>query len=320
MEGSPQPTPGARPTEPTLAETVRALANQPVGDSWVERKRRSFLLWAERVTTSGPFAAPAELGWSVYRRLLRSGSSALPALFAYRIFAFLLPLTLVGVLVLGVASTELEIDKNDAVERLGLVGYFASSVSAAAPTESTTGVIAAIVIGLGFVLYQSYALLKGLRAIHALVWGQPITSMRRPLVVSVSALVGLAAFLALGGLLRSLRDDAPWWGSVAIAALLLGIGPLFWLLLSLWLPNRASHWTGLVPGALLVGAFQLLFTAAVGIFLVDYLEGKKETYGVLGVAAGILFGLYAQGWVIATAAALNAELEARRPAPDMAGV
>jgi uncharacterized BrkB/YihY/UPF0761 family membrane protein len=46
--------------------------------------------------------------------------------------------------------------------------------------------------------------------------------------------------------------------------------------------------------------------------LVDYLKSKEETYGVLGLAAGLLLTLYALGWAIAAGAALNAELVARK--------
>jgi len=85
--------------------------------------------------------------------------------------------------------------------------------------------------------------------------------------------------------------------------------PAFFFVLSLrLLPHAAEHWKGLVPGAILAG----LGLAAVGLFnslvLFPWLSQKEETYGVLGVAAGLLFGFFLVGRTIELAAALNAVL------------
>ncbi len=48
--------------------------------------------------------------------------------------------------------------------------------------------------------------------------------------------------------------------------------------------------------------------ALVTLLLFPYLEQKQETYGGLGLAAGIMLALYGVGWAITVAAALNAEL------------
>lgn len=85
--------------------------------------------------------------------------------------------------------------------------------------------------------------------------------------------------------------------------------PLLWLALSWFLlPHRAMAWTELVPGALLVG----LGVGAIGLFntlvLFPWLVGRDETYGVLGIAAGLLFGFFLIGRTLELAAALNATL------------
>jgi hypothetical protein len=49
----------------------------------------------------------------------------------------------------------------------------------------------------------------------------------------------------------------------------------------------------LLPGAIVVGVALAAIHAFVGLALVDYLESKQETYGVLGLAAGLLLTLYA---------------------------
>ena len=74
------------------------------------------------------------------------------------------------------------------------------------------------------------------------------------------------------------------------------------------LPHRAEHWTELVPGALVVG----LGVGAIGLFnslvLFPWLAEREETYGVLGIAAGLLFGFFLIGRTLELAAALNATL------------
>ena len=89
--------------------------------------------------------------------------------------------------------------------------------------------------------------------------------------------------------------------------------PLLWLALSWFLlPHRARHWYELVPGALAVG----IGVGAIGLFntliLFPWLSEREETYGVLGVAAGLLFGFFLIGRTMELAAALNATLTEER--------
>jgi uncharacterized BrkB/YihY/UPF0761 family membrane protein len=79
-------------------------------------------------------------------------------------------------------------------------------------------------------------------------------------------------------------------------------------------PHRAPRFVDLVPGALVVGVGFALLHAFNVFLLVPWLESRQETYGVLGVAAGILLSLYMLGWAIAAGAALNRVLCERRGA------
>ena len=90
--------------------------------------------------------------------------------------------------------------------------------------------------------------------------------------------------------------------------------PVLWVLIAQHLPNRATSWRDLVPGALFLTVASGAIHAVVVLVLFPYLEQKQSTYGALGLAAGIMLGLYALGWSIAAAAALDAELLDRRRA------
>jgi uncharacterized BrkB/YihY/UPF0761 family membrane protein len=296
----------------TLADLLAALANQPLGTSWVERKRARALAIAERMTSQGPLAAPAEIGWQVNRCLRRVGSGALAALLAYRVFIWLLPLAFVAVAALGIYAEETDTSADEIVEQFGLAGYFASSVAQTATSTSGAGRLVALLVGLLFLLYQTYALLRATSAVHSLAWGIRVVPVRRPVTATLSALALLLGALLAASMLRTLPDRL---GTVTgtLAVLVAYSAPsVAWLLASSHLPHRASRRTGLVPGAVLVGLAFALLHAFNAFLLVPWLESRQETYGVLGVAAGILFTLYLLGWSIASGAALNRVLEDRR--------
>ena len=77
----------------------------------------------------------------------------------------------------------------------------------------------------------------------------------------------------------------------------------------LLLPNGAERWTSHLPGAalfyLMVAAIHL-FTA---LILYPWIARKQETYGVLGVAAGVLLTLYVISRALVISTALNAVLQ-----------
>ena len=89
---------------------------------------------------------------------------------------------------------------------------------------------------------------------------------------------------------------------------------LSWFLL----PHGAVDWIELVPGALFVG----VGVAGVSLFntlvLFPWLVEREETYGVLGIAAGLLFGFFLIGRTMELAASLTATLaeERRRRVPQ----
>jgi uncharacterized BrkB/YihY/UPF0761 family membrane protein len=302
------------PDERPLAEIVGALANQPVGDSWVEQKRARALAFAERVTTRGRLAGPAEIGWQVNRRLRAVGSGALAALIAYRVFVWLLPLAVALVLGLGLYSSLADVSTKDVVHRAGLTGYFASSVAGTASESHGFGRWLGLAAALLFLLYQSYALFRAASAVHSLVWGLPVGSIRRPLVAGTLTLVLTTGAIVAAAALRTVPDYVGTGPSVAAVCAASALPFLGWLLVSTRLPNRARGWIALVPGALVVGVAFAALHAFDAFLLVPWLESRQETYGVLGIAAGILFSLYFLGWAIAGGAALNRVLQDRREA------
>jgi uncharacterized BrkB/YihY/UPF0761 family membrane protein len=108
-------------------------------------------------------------------------------------------------------------------------------------------------------------------------------------------------------------DLLAWVGSFAFLSAL--FVALAWSLL----PHAATHWRELVPGGLLVGAAVILIGLFNWLVLYPWLSQKEETYGVLGVAAGLLFGFFLIGRTMELAASHNAVLAEQRRQRRLAG-
>lgn len=298
--------------EPTLAETIRELSNQPSTESWLGRRRTRWLATAERLTTHGPLAPLAELGWGTSRRLARVGGSALAALIAYRLFVWLLPLSLVIVSIIQLFDADHVIEEQSAIDRFGIAGYIAASVSTATAGATGPGFFSAVVLGGLFLLYATFALVRALRAVHFLVWRLRITPTSSPLRTSLLTLAVLTGIVLVRAALDGVQDGGGLLVGLLMTVALICLYPVFWLLVSIWLPHRAGGWRSLLPGAAVFGIAVIVIHVLVVFVLFPYLEQKAATYGALGLAAGLMLALYSLGYVVAGSAALNAELAEQR--------
>ena len=306
-----EPRPDDRPL--TLAETVQELANQPVGPGRLARRRKQALGLAERLTSRGALAPVAEIGWNMNRRLQRVGGMALPALIAYRAFAWLLPLAVASVFAVGLFRED-PVDARRATDRYGLAGYVAGSISQGTAETGRPGILTVAAIGGIVLLYQTYALIRGMRAVHALIWQTRINRLQAP---AGALLVGLGGLLALIFGRATLDAAGEALGGLAGALVVISsdlVALALYVVAARWLPNRAERWSDLVPGAILFTVALTAIHAVVVLVLFPYLEQKAAAYGSLGLAAGILLALLGVGWAVTLAAALNAELVDRRRA------
>ena len=294
----------------SLAEQLAQLASQPAGDTRLERLRSHLLDLAQRATTWGPLAPVTEVGWQTLRRDASIGGSVLGAALAYRIFVWLLPFTLAVVLGLALVAGRSNSDIAELVGDAGLTGFVAKSVTEAAEGTRGWAVVTAFVVTLAVLAYQTSALLRAIRAVTALAWGMPVGRVENAGRATLLFGAWLVGFVVCTGSAAPIRADLDFpldlLGDLVVYVVVL---PLLWLVLSWFLlPHDATHWHELLPGALLVG----LGVAAISLFntlvLFPWLTSRQETYGVLGVAAGLLFGFFLVGRTIELAAALNATL------------
>jgi len=303
----------------SLAEQLAELSNQPVDDTRLGRTRARALAFAHRATTWGPLEPIAEIGWRTMRRDASIGGSVLGAALAYRIFIWLLPFALVIVLALALFVDQTDRNIGELLDGAGITGFIASSVAEASQETKGWAVATALVAALLVLAYQSAALLRSLRAVTALAWRLPVTKTPSPTRSTLLFGAWLVGFIAIGSSAAPIRRALDFPLDVAADAFTYGvIVTSMWLVLSWFLlPHDAGGIRELLPGAILVG----VGIAAIGLFntliLFPWLTEREETYGVLGVAAGLLFGFFLFGRTAELAAALNATLyeERRRRVP-----
>lgn len=307
----PQPGDGQDHLSATLAE----LAGAPVGDGRLARLRMRALAFAERATTWGPVGPAAEVGWRTFRRDRAIAGSVLASAIAYRLFIWLLPLTLVLVAAVGIVADVQGERAARYVADAGIGDVFANSVGAAAEATGFWGRIAVIVSAGVVLVYETYVLLRALRAVSAFAWGVPVRAMRRPASDTLLLLGLLLATVVTAGLTGRIAGvlvlPIGWLLSLASLAVL----PAFFVVMSArLLPSDATRWTDHLPGAVLFYVSLSAIHLFNALVLFPWITRKEETYGVLGVAAGVLLSLFFLGRAMGLCAALNAVLREDRSA------
>jgi uncharacterized BrkB/YihY/UPF0761 family membrane protein len=249
--------------------------------------------------------------WTAAERDNRVVGNILAGAIAFRVFVFLLPLSLAVVVLVGLVAGVDRDGPRQVAESLGLSAYIVDSVQGAAE-DSRRSLWVLVPIALWAVYVGSLGTAKALRSIHALAWDQP---RHRPgsNLAAAGVTFGLAlATVVLVGLTQWGRAHAPGLGTAAALASVVPFVGL-WLLASWLLPHdRAAPLWALLPGALLVGGGVWLAHLASAFHLARRIDRASELYGSLGVAAALLAWLYVLGRLMVASAMLNATLWERR--------
>jgi membrane protein len=228
---------------------------------------------------------------------------------AYKLFIWLLPLALVAVAGLGIAADAAHESPEEAAETAGLGGLVSTSIGSAA---NSSGRWYALVVGVPILVYVTRSVLRALIGAHRLIWRGERASVPKPTIAAtLRLLVLLLAIPVVSGIATFLRDRSP---GIGLLGTLLAMVPFagVWLLVTMGLPHRDAPWTALIPGALLFGFGCELLQVVLAYFLVPYALAKQGTYGALGVAAALLFGLYLISRLVVASAVVNATLWDRR--------
>jgi uncharacterized BrkB/YihY/UPF0761 family membrane protein len=237
------------------------------------------------------------------------GGGIIAGALAYRFFIWLLPFGLVLVAGLGIAADAAGESPVEAAKTLGLAGIVSQSIASAA---SGSGRWYALLVGVPILFYVTRSVLRALIGAHRLVWTDLRAAAPRPTPKATARLLGLLlAFFVLTGLAGAARA---WSIGVGIVVTLLVVVPYtgFWLLVTMRLPHRDADWKALLPGALAFGIGIELIQIFTAFVIAPMSLTKQGTYGALGIAAALLFGLYLIARLMVGAAVLNATLWDRK--------
>jgi uncharacterized BrkB/YihY/UPF0761 family membrane protein len=224
---------------------------------------------------------------------------------AFRFFLWLLPFSLVVVVLLGNFATMLEKPASYIAERAGLSAALAGTV-AKAVDASGEGRWYLLVVGVFFMLWAGMGVVKAGRLISGLAWGVPPKMNLNPLASSAMVVVVISAVFASHLMAASLQEG-PFGRDVLVviaeAAILVSIST--WVFWNLPHAGEARLWA-MLPGAALVTVGVYFTRLITSIYFAGRLDRIDDLYGALGIASVFLAWLFiiARLWV--AGASLNA--------------
>jgi membrane protein len=254
----------------------------------------------DRVISSRVRYHQVDVALRTWERDVEAGGSLMAPALAFRTFLWTLPATLFTVGLLGFT-----VDDDDAERNVsGIRGFTLSTVEQAAVEAHRSRWILVIVGGV-LMLWVSYTLTKTVVVATALIWGQPLRSVHRPVRAVALTLGVVIVGGALAALASVIRDASPGPGLV-MTSVVGGLWALLWLGVSYLLPHGPNlPWWGLVPGAVFLGiGTQVLHLVTVYYFGVK-LSNASELYGSLGTSATLLLWAYVVARLVLASASIN---------------
>jgi len=237
------------------------------------------------------------------------GGGIMAGALAYRLFIWLLPLALVAVAGLGIASQAGSTSPEGAAKSMGLAGLVSNSVAGASNSSARWY---ALLIGIPLLLYTMRSVLRTLIVIHRLVWTDARGSVPKPTLGATLRLLGvLVTYFAITAGASATRGSS--FGEGLLVTLLVPIPyAALWLFVSLRLPHGRARGRDLVPGAIVFGLGIEVLHVVVAYVIAPQASAKQGTYGALGIAAALLLGLYLISRLVVATAVVNSTLVGRR--------
>jgi membrane protein len=291
--------PGQDTVEPSRIEKTRR---------WAAARREDAERLAERAQDERSRHRSVDAIFEMVDRDSEVGGGIIAGALAYRLFIWLLPLALVVVAGLGITADANSESPEQAATSVGMQGLISNSISSAADSPNRWY---ALLIGIPVLIWATRSVLRVLIGAHRLVWTDDRSRAPRPkLVATLRLLVLLLCFGAVSATASAVRAWSPTPGLVATLIALVAYAGI-WLLVTLRLPHRDTDWTALIPGALVFGIGVEALHVVIVYFITPYSIAKQGTYGALGIAAGLLVGLFLVSRLVVAAAVANATLSER---------
>jgi uncharacterized BrkB/YihY/UPF0761 family membrane protein len=264
---------------------------------------------AERAEAERANHRSLDAAFEVVDRDIEVGGGIIAGALAYRLFIWLLPFALVLIGGLGLEAGASATSPQSAAKSLGLGALVSDSISSAAKGSARWYALA---VGIPVLLYVTRSLLRGLIGAHRLVWTDLRAAAPRPTAKATLRLLGLIlCIFVLSGAAAAARAHSFAFGLLASLVLVVPVTGL-WLVVSIRLPHRDADWRSLLPGAVAFAVGVEVLELVGAYLMAPWALSKQGTYGALGLAAALLFGLYLVSRLVVGAAALNATLWDRR--------
>src|SRR5262245_32604888 len=300
-----------------FASSVMPPDPQTATDSYEPGRVKRAIAWGKTtVRRLGDRAArerkrhmSVDVGFRTFERQRRVAAMVLAGGIAYRIFFWLLALSVVFAGVLGFFDPNAV---QNTLEDHGVTNWAANA--AATLTRSSDGnEWWLLLVGAYLVVWTGYTCGKALALAHAAIWQVPPPRFEKPLRASLLFNAYTLGFIVAMAVARWVRERNEI-GGVAATMLVLGVAFGFWLFASRNLPNAAPGWLELVPGAVLVAVGLQAMHVFTAYFLGPKLASATQLYGVVGIVTTFLFWFYLGGRLIVAGATLNVEFAETRAA------
>jgi len=183
--------------------------------------------------------------------------------------------------------------------RLGLSGDGLTMVKAAFATSDDTK-RATGVVGLLFTFFYINSFTTALRRVYTRAWRRPSGRFASGYAVGAGFLVGLAAYFALIGGLRSVLAKGPASAVFIVFAWIAAIG--VWLLTPWMMLGRQVRARALIPSAVLTATGSLLFAASSSVWMPRTVAENQHQFGFVGVALSLVTWLTGVATIIVVGA------------------
>ena len=251
--------------------------------------------------------ASIDVGFRTLDRDHRAAAMVLAGGIAYRLFFWMLALSLVLGGLLGL------LDPGDIQATLTDHGFGVWAAAAIAKIGSSAegNEWWLLLTGAYLVLWTGYTCTKALVLTHAAIWQVQPPKVKRPVRASLIFNGYTLGFIAAVAFARWLREQNSTEG-LAATLLVIVVPFVFWLQATRALPNRARSWVDLAPGAAVIAVGLQAMHLFTTYFLGPKLTSATQLYGVIGVTTTLLFWFYLAGRLIIAAATLNSSFSEHR--------
>jgi uncharacterized BrkB/YihY/UPF0761 family membrane protein len=217
------------------------------------------------------------------------GGGLLAGGLAYRIFLWELPVALVLVSVIGLASSASGRSPEDVARSAGLSGALVATVATAVhDAGQAAGWL--LILGIVLMIWAGRSAVRAFQIVSEIAWSE-----RESVHHSTLAASALFSAIALGVIVAQAVVSAIFHGVVGFVIGWL-IGTLITLVVAVWvmtlLPHGGRSWPVVIPGALFFAATARLLTMATVVYFAPKIDRIDDLYGGLAVAIVVLLFLY----------------------------